>query len=131
MTFVAEAAFIACSMCATSPLRRGQRHRFSYISSPGEEAEKMQLFELADSMNLESWLEVEIGSLPGVRDVAVERLDTVFTTNVLVESLEFEIFEPIAEQDLKISTEFPQYTFRLNVTPLLIAEGMSSFGARG
>jgi hypothetical protein len=110
---------LALSVVCTLPKRR--------VYSGGEVSELVpyvittdttpRSFQMADGVSLERKLTDDIENIQGVVDVRVKQVNGVLEVSVVLENLEFPLFEKVTQKELDLFDQFPDMPVRFNVVP--------------
>lgn len=74
-------------------------------------------FQVADGVSLERKLTNDIESIQGVTNVQVKRVGGALEVNVVLDKLEFSVFEKVIQKELDLFDKFPEMQVRFNVVP--------------
>ena len=115
--FVAETALMLTMVC-TLPKRRIANGELSEPvpcvittdSSP-------RSFQMADGISLERKVTNDIENIEGVTDVQIKHVDGALEVNVVLDKLEFSVFEKVIQRELDLFDRFPDLQVRFNVVP--------------
>src|SRR5271170_6967378 len=103
-------------MLCTSPCRKMSNRHFQYTAA-GKNG-----FQISNDDSLGALLTMELRNIPGVRDVAVNRSGNDFQVNVVLESLDFTVFDQVVKRELYLFDEFPDFNFRFSILPAVAVD---------
>src|ERR1035438_5833979 len=92
--------FIVATMLCTSPCRKMSNRHFQYAVA-GENG-----FQISSDDSLGALLNMELRKIPGVRSVAVNRIGNDFDVDVILDKLEFPVFDQVVKRELYLFDEF-------------------------
>jgi|HubBroStandDraft_6_1064221.scaffolds.fasta_scaffold1701503_2 hypothetical protein len=112
---VVETVMLVTMLC-TSPCRRVSTHHFQYANS-GRTG-----FQISSDNSLEANVTADLKNIPGVRSVVVSRAGNDFDVDVVLENLEFQIFDQVVKRELYLFDEFPEFNFRFSILPAVAVD---------
>lgn len=112
---IAETFIVATLLC-TSPCRKMSSRNFQYTVA-GKNG-----FQISSDDSLGALLTMELRNIPGVRNVAVNRSGNNFDVDVLLESLDFSVFDQVVNRELYLFDEFPEFNFRFSILPAVAVD---------
>jgi hypothetical protein len=72
---------------------------------------------MADGVSLERKLTNDIENIQGVTDVQIRQVNGAMEVNVVLDKLEFSVFEKVIQKELDLFDQFPDLQVRFNVVP--------------
>jgi hypothetical protein len=110
---VTEAVIVATVLCTSASCgKRAGRKVHYYISGPLRTG-----FQISTDSSLQTKLTMELKNIPGVRSVAIDRKGNQFDVSVVLETLDFAIFDQVVQREVYLFDEFPEFKFRFSILP--------------
>lgn len=110
--FVVETIIAVGSLACALPSRRTEG------ASPLEcfsSADTARTYQLSTGVSLESSVKTDLEKIPGVRTVDITREGNEYTVNVVLDELEFPVFEQVVAKELELFDNHSDKKFKFQV----------------
>ena len=106
-------SILALSVLCTIPKRLNLGHELQYISGAGT------CFQVSSGPTLEERLTMDIEQISGVREVSVKRNGDSLDVCVVIDNMEFALYEKVIQKELDLFEKFPNLQVRFDVVPFI------------